>query len=133
MALSISSRAEAAHLLEKSLGREILACMTDPLVEDMFLNSNGMCFAQYADRKIRLETVLSAEARFIIIAYAGSIIGMTADGVTRYTVDGKLHSGQRFHGVLPPRAVGGPYIVMRNPPRVVYRIEQYVEAGVMTR
>lgn len=133
MALSTESRAEAARLLEKSLGGEILECMKDPLVEDMFLNSNGLCFVRYADRKVRLKTELSAEARFIIISYAGSIIGMTADGIKRHTVDGKLHSGQRFHGVLPPRAVGGPYIVMRNPPRVVYRIQQYVEAGVMTQ
>src|SRR3954454_10623560 len=133
MALSVGSRAEAARLLEKSLGGEILECMRDPLVEDLFLNSNGTCFAQYSDRTERLETVLSPEARYIIIGYAGSIIGMAADGVTRFTVDGKLHSGQRFHGVLPPRAVGGPYIVMRNPPRVVYKIQQYVEAGVMTQ
>jgi type IV secretion system protein TrbB len=107
--------------------------MRDPLVEDLFLNSNGTCFVRFADRKERLRTVLSAEARFVIIGYAGSLIGMTADGVTRHTVDGKLHSGQRFHGVLPPRAVGGPYIVMRNPPRVVYRLEDYVAAGVMTQ
>ena len=133
MALSTATRAEAARLLEKSLGREILACMNDPKAEDMFLNSDGSCFVQYADRTERLETVLSPEARFIIIGYAGSIIGMAADGSTRFTVDGKLHSGQRFHGVLPPRAVGGPYIVLRNPPRVVYRLQQYVEAGVMTQ
>src|SRR4051812_17888519 len=130
MALSVATRAEAARLLEKSLGSEILECMADPKVEDLFLNSNGTVFVRYADRKVKLKTMLSPEARFIIVAYAGSIIGMTADGVTRYTVDGKLHSGQRFHGVLPPRAVGGPYIVMRNPPRTVYRLENYVDAGV---
>jgi type IV secretion system protein TrbB len=133
MALSTATRAEAARLLEKSLGREILACMNDPKAEDMFLNADGSCFVQYADRTERLETVLSPEARYIIIGYAGSIIGTAADGSTRFTVDGKLHSGQRFHGVLPPRAVGGPYIVLRNPPRVVYRLQQYVEAGVMTQ
>lgn len=133
MALSTATRAEAARLLEKALGGEILEHMKSVEVEDLFLNSDGSCFAKYSNRKERLETVLSAEARFIIIAYAGSIIGMTADGVKQFTVDGKLHSGQRFHGVLPPRAVGGPYIVMRNPPRVVYRIQQYVEAGVMTQ
>jgi type IV secretion system protein VirB11 len=133
MAPSFETRAEAARLLEKSLGREILSCMNNPLVEDLFLNSDGSCFAQYADRTERLETRLPPEGRYIIIGYAGTIIGTAADGVTRFAVDGKLHSGQRFHGVLPPRAVGGPYIVMRNPPRVVYRIQQYVEAGVMTQ
>jgi type IV secretion system protein TrbB len=132
MGLSTATRAEAARLLEKSLGGEILECMRDPLVEDLFLNSNGTVFVRYAGRKAKLKTVLSAEARFIIIGYAGSLIGMTADGVTTFAVDGKLHSGQRFHGVLPPRAVGGPYIVMRNPPRTVYRLENYVDAGVMT-
>ncbi|MGF7213201.1 type IV secretion system protein VirB11 [Skermanella aerolata] len=132
MALSATTRAEAARLLEKSLGPEILACMADPEVEDLFLNADGACFAQYAGRKVRLETVLPPEARFVIIGYAGSIIGTTADGVTRYTVDGKLHSGHRFHGVLPPRAVDGPYIVMRNPPKKIYRIGDYVDAGVMT-
>jgi type IV secretion system protein TrbB len=133
MALSVETRAEAARLLEKSFGREIMACMNDPLVEDLFLNSDGSCFAQYADRTVRLETTLSPDARYIIIGYAGSLIGSAADGSTRFAVDGKLHSGQRFHGVLPPRAVGGPYIVMRNPPRVVYKIQQYVESGVMTQ
>ena len=133
MALSVETRAEAARLLEKSLGREILECMKNPLVEDLFLNSDGSCFAQYSDRIVRLETVLPPEGRYIIIGYAGSIIGTAADGSARFCVDGKLHSGQRFHGVLPPRAVGGPYIVMRNPPRVVYQIQQYVEAGVMTQ
>jgi type IV secretion system protein VirB11 len=132
MALSTATRAEAARLLEKSLGNEILECMRDPKVEDLFLNSNGTCFVRYADRKARLKTVLSQEARHIIIGYAGSLIGMAADGVARFAIDGKLHSGQRFHGVLPPRAVGGPYIVMRNPPRTVYRLENYVDAGVMT-
>src|SRR5689334_9781977 len=116
MALSSETRAEAARLLAKALGDEILAHMADPKVEDLFLNANGTVFARYADRKVRLETVLSPEARHIIIGYAGSLIGMAADGVTRCTVDGKIPSGQRFHGVIPPRAVGGPYIVMRNPP-----------------
>jgi Flp pilus assembly CpaF family ATPase len=133
MALSVETRAEAARLLEKSLGGEILACMNDPRVEDLFLNSDGSCFAQYADRTVRLATSLSPEGRYVIIGYAGSLTGTAADGTARYCVDGKLHSGQRFHGVLPPRAVGGPYIVMRNPPRVVYRLQHYVEAGVMTR
>lgn len=133
MALSAATRAEAARLLEKSLGSEILECMKNPLVEDLFLNSNGTCFVRYADRKERLRTVLSPEARHIIIGYAGSLIGMAADGVARFTVDGKLHSGQRFHGVLPPRAVGGPYIVMRNPPRTVYRLGDYVDDGVLSQ
>lgn len=132
MAMSFESRAEAASLLEKALGNEILECMKNPLVEDLFLNSDGSCFAQYADRTVKLKTTLPEQARFIIIGYAGSIIGAAADGASRFAVDGKLHSGQRFHGVLPPRAVGGPYIVMRNPPRIVYKIQQYVELGSMT-
>lgn len=133
MALSTTTRAETARLLDKSLGAELLECMRDPTVEDLFLNSNGSCFVKYSNRKVRLKTQLSPEARFVIVAYAGSLIGFQADGVTRFTVDGKLPSGQRFHGVLPPRAVGGPYIVMRNPPRVVYKLSDYVDAGVMTR
>lgn len=133
MALSIGSRAEAARLFEKSLGSEILDCMKDHAVEDLFLNADGSCFARYSNRTERLKTTLSPEARFIIIGYAGSIIGTTADGVSRFTVDGKVHSGQRFHGVLPPRSVGGPYIVMRNPPRKVYRRADYVAQGVMTQ
>ena len=133
MALSVETRAEAARMLEKLIGGEILECMKNPKVEYLFFNADGSCFAQYADRTERLQTVLPEQARFIIIGYAGSIIGAGADGASRFTVDGKLHSGQRFHGVLPPRAVGGPYIVMRNPPRVVYKIQQYVEAGVMSQ
>lgn len=133
MALSTASRAEAARLIEKSIGPEILECMRNPQVEDIFMNSDGSCFAQYSHETKRLETVLAAAARTNIINYAGSLIGMTADGLTRFAVDGKLHSGQRFHGVVAPRAVGGPYIVLRNPPRVVYRLQQYVEAGVMSQ
>ena len=133
MALSTASRAEAARLIEKSIGPEILECMRNPQVEDIFMNSDGSCFAQYSHETKRLETVLAAAARTNIINYAGSLIGMTADGLTRFAVDGKLHSGQRFHGVVAPRAVGGPYIVLRNPPSVVYRLQQYVEAGVMSK
>src|SRR5690349_25088780 len=88
--------------------------MKDPLVEDIFLNANGSVFVRYAGRKVRLDVRVDAEAMSLVIGYAGTLIGMTADGVSRFAVDGKLPSGQRFHGVVPPRAAQGPYVVMRN-------------------
>ena len=105
--------------------------MKDDLVEDIFLNANGTVFVRYAGKKTKLDVRVDAEAMSLVIGYAGTLIGMTADGTTRCAVDGKLPSGQRFHGVVPPRAAEGPYVVLRNPPRTIHTLAGYVEQGVM--
>ena len=132
MSLSPTARATTFNLLLKLLGSEIVGHMQDPLVEDIFLNANGTVFVRYAGRKVRLDVRVDAEAMSLVIGYAGTLIGMTADGVSRFAVDGKLPSGQRFHGVVPPRAAQGPYVVMRNPSRTIHTLGGYVEQGVMT-
>lgn len=132
MRFSQTARATTFNLLLKLLGSEIVGHMTDPLVEDIFLNSNGAGFVRYAGKKTKLGVSVDGEAMSLIIGYAGTLVGMTADGVARFAVDGKLPSGQRFHGVVPPRAAQGPYIVMRNPPRTIHTLGSYVDQGVMT-
>ena len=132
MSLSTQTRAETARLVDQALGAEIVECLNDPKVEDTFIN-DGSTFVRYAGHKVKLKTVLTPAARMGVIGFAGTLIGQRADGVVRFTVDGKLPRGQRFHGVIPPRAVGGAYIVMRNPPKTIYTLARYVDDGVMSK
>lgn len=139
--MSPETRASTYALLLKLLGPEVVRLMEPtrgseaPPVEDLFLNAgdpDGPVFARYAGRKERLAVRLGPDTMLTVINYAGRLIGMDADGVRSFTVSGKLPGGQRFHGVVPPRAANGPYAVIRIPSRRVLTIGDYVGNGVMS-
>jgi type IV secretion system protein TrbB len=128
--LSDRERVEAERLLTNALGAEIQALAAQAGVEDIAINPDGRAFVYTGTGKRRLEARFDADRRSQIVTLAARFAGVVAEGKGRLSFAADLPGAIRFQGGIPPRAVGGPYIVLRFLPKHVRTFDDYVSDGV---
>ena len=115
--LSDRERVEAERLLNNALGAEIQALAAQAGVEDIAINPDGRAFVYTGTGKRRLETRFDADRRSQIVTLAARFAGVVAEGKGRLSFAADLPGQIRFQGGIPPRSVGGPYVVLRFLPK----------------
>ncbi|QQP93813.1 Flp pilus assembly complex ATPase component TadA (plasmid) [Skermanella sp. TT6] len=128
--LSDRERGEAERLLNNALGAEIQTLAAQAGTEDIAINPDGRAFVYGSVGKRRLETQFDADRRQQIVTLAARFAGIVAEGRGRLSFAADLPGQIRFQGGIPPRAVGGPYVVLRFLPRTIRSFGDYVADGV---
>lgn len=120
------------QMLRTAFGPTIAAALADPTVIEVMVNPDGRIWIDRATvgRQDTGERIGSAEAERIIRLVAAHVRREVHDKAP--TVSAELpDTGERFEGVMPPVAPA-PCFAVRKPADVLYRLADYVLAGIMS-
>lgn len=120
------------QMLRTAFGPTIAAALADPTVIEVMVNPDGRLWIDRATvgRQDTGERVGSTEAERIIRLVAAHVRREVNDKAP--IVSAELpESGERFEGVMPPVSVA-PCFSVRKPADVVYRLNDYVTARIMS-
>jgi P-type conjugative transfer ATPase TrbB len=120
------------QMLRTAFGPTIAAALADPAVIEVMVNPDGRLWIDRAafGRQDTGERIGSAEAERIIRLVAAHVRREVHDKAP--IVSAELpETGERFEGVMPPVAPA-PCFAVRKPADVLYRLADYVIAGIMS-
>jgi len=126
---SVKNRAKKK--LERDMGPLLLDALHDLKTIELMLNADGKLWQERLGEGMRcIGTLRAAQAEAII----KTVAGYHGKEITRVNpiIEGELPlDGSRFAGQLPP-IVPAPTFAIRKKAVVIFTIEQYVSAGIMT-
>ena len=121
-----------ARMLRTALGPAIARLLEDPAVVEVMLNPDGRLWVD------RLSEGLSDTGERLSAADGERIVRLVAHHVGAEVharsprVSAELpESGERFEGLLPP-VVAAPTFAIRKPASIVFTLDDYVAAGIMS-
>ncbi|WP_036283996.1 P-type conjugative transfer ATPase TrbB [Methylocystis sp. ATCC 49242] len=121
-----------ARMLRTALGPAIARLLEDPAVVEVMLNPDGRLWVD------RLSEGLSDTGERLSAADGERIVRLVAHHVGAEVharsprVSAELpESGERFEGLLPP-VVAAPTFAIRKPASIVFSLDDYVAAGIMS-
>ena len=120
------------QMLRTAFGPTIAAALADPAVIEVMVNPDGRLWIDRAafGRQDTGERIGSAEVERIIRLVAAHVRREVHDKAP--IVSAELpETGERFEGVMPPVAPA-PCFTVRKPADVLYRLADYVIAGIMS-
>lgn len=120
------------QMLRTAFGPTIAAALADPAVIEVMVNPDGRLWIERATvgRQDTGERIGSAEAERIIRLVAAHVRREVHDKAP--IVSAELpDTGERFEGVMPPVAPA-PCFAVRKPADVLYRLQDYVVARIMS-
>ncbi|CAI10538.1 mating pair formation protein TrbB (plasmid) [Aromatoleum aromaticum EbN1] len=128
---AISIKERAKRKLERDMGPEFLAALSDPKTVEIMLNADGKLWQEKLGEPMQcIGSMRVAQAQAII----ETIAGYHGKEVTRQKpiLEGELPlDGSRFAGQIPP-VVPAPIFAIRKKAVAIFTLDQYVESGVMT-
>lgn len=118
--------------LTRELGPIIIKALQDPLTIEVMLNPDSRIWVERLGEDMKLAGILSPAAA---ISAMGTIAACLETTVTRENpiLEGELPiDGSRFEGLIPP-VVARPTFSIRKKASQVFTLEQYLDAGAITR
>jgi Flp pilus assembly CpaF family ATPase len=117
--------------LRRELGTTVLDTMSDPRTEDVVLNQNGWIWAKRVGTPFERVAKIEASQANAAIGTVAYLRGTVANH-DRPILETELPlDGSRFTGILPP-VTSAPVFAIRLRSRVVFRLEDYEKAGILT-
>lgn len=127
----VVSRGSALLPSELAGAGPLAELLTDPAVTDIVVNGPGEV---WLDRGCGLEPTgirfADADSLRRIAQRLAAACGRRIDDASPF-VDVSLPDGTRLHAVLPPVAVGGPYLSLRTLRRKAFSLAELVAAGTL--
>ncbi|PVM92708.1 P-type conjugative transfer ATPase TrbB [Caulobacter endophyticus] len=119
-------------MLRTALGPLLLARLEDPGVAEVMLNPDGRVWIDRLDAGMIDAglTVSPADAERILRLVAHHVAAEIHAGQPRLSAE-LPGTGERFEGLMPPLAAA-PTFSIRKPASLVFRLDDYVRAGIMT-
>src|SRR5262245_10108399 len=120
------------QMLRTAFGPAIAAALADPHVVEVMLNPDGCLWLDKlgAGRVDTGERIEPAEAERIVRLVAAHVRREVHEAAP--IVSAELPgSGERFEGLVPP-IVTAPCFAIRKPAEVLYRLSDYVSAGILS-
>ena len=120
------------ELLRRHLGPQLLAAIADPAITDIIINEDGrVWFEAHGKGLYAADFCLPESHRESLIGTVAAALGTVADA-DHPIVEGELRLARiRFEGLMPP-VVMHPCIAMRKPAQVLYTLDDYIRAGIIT-
>lgn len=119
------------RLINHLLGDRIREALADPHVTEVYCNHDGILRTNGTGGRKRLDQRISRDTVNNILSVLADFVGRRLGGsVTSFAAT--LPSGERVHGMIPP-SVPGPTFSIRVPPKRIYTLDEYVEAGIATQ
>ncbi len=124
--------ARGARMLRTALGPAIAQLLEDPIVVEVMLNPDGRLWVDrlsegLADTGERLSAADGERIVRLVAHHVGAEVHARNPRVSAELPE----SGERFEGLLPP-VVAGPAFAIRKPASIVFTLDDYVAAGIMT-
>lgn len=119
-------------MLRTALGPHLLARLDDPGVGEVLLNPDGRVWIDRFDVGLIDSglTIASGDAERIVRLVAHHVAAEIHAERPRLSAE-LPDGGERFEGLMPP-LVAAPSFSIRKPASLVFRLEDYVQSGVMT-
>lgn len=127
-----SVKDRAKRKLERDMGSELLAALHDPMTVEIMCNADGgVWHERQGEGQKHIYNMRPAQAQAIIETVAGyHDLEITRNNPLiecKFPLD-----GSRFAGQLPPIVGPAPTFAIRKPPPVIFTLDEYVAAGIMT-
>ncbi len=125
-------------MLRTAMGPAIAAALADPRVTEIMVNPDGALRLDRlgegrTDTGIRMEAAQVERIIRLVAAHARAEVHGDAPIVSaELPTHEEGRAGERFEGVLPPVSAA-PCFSIRKPAERLYRLDDYVADGVMTR
>ena len=124
--------ARSARMLRTALGPAIARLLEDPAVVEVMLNPDGRLWVDrlsegLADTGERLSAADGERIVRLVAHHVGAEVHARNPRVSAELPE----SGERFEGLLPP-VVAAPAFAIRKPASIVFTLDDYVAAGIMT-
>ncbi|HWV53502.1 P-type conjugative transfer ATPase TrbB [Pseudorhodoplanes sp.] len=124
--------ARGARMLRTALGPAIAQLLEDPIVVEVMLNPDGRLWVDrlsegLADTGERLSAADGERIVRLVAHHVGAEVHARNPRVSAELPE----SGERFEGLLPP-VVAAPAFAIRKPASIVFTLDDYVAAGIMT-
>lgn len=118
-------------MLLTAMGPIVGEALSDKSVIEIMANPDGSLWLdKHGEGRLRAGDILAADAERIIRLVA-SHIRVECNEFAPIVSAELPETGERFEGILPP-IVTAPSFAIRKPAGVVYTLENYVEAGIMS-
>jgi len=121
----------AKKKLERDMGPQLLAALSDPGTVEIMLNADGRLWQERLGEPMRcIGSLRVAQAQALI----ETVAGYHGKEITRQRplLEGEFPlDGSRFAGQLPP-IVAAPTFAIRKKAVAIFTLAQYVEQGIMT-
>ena len=120
-------------MLRTALGPAIARFLEDPAVVEVMLNPDGRLWIDRLSEGLSDtgEVLRPADGERIVRLVAHHIGAEVHAGAPRVSAE-LPETGERFEGLLPP-VVAAPAFAIRKPAVAVFTLDDYVDAGIMTR
>jgi type IV secretion system protein VirB11 len=120
-------------MLRTALGSSIATWLEDPAVVEVMLNPDGRLWVDrlgegVADTGERLAAADGERIVRLVAHHVGVEVHARSPRVSAELPE----TGERFEGLLPP-VVAAPAFAIRKPAVAVFTLDDYAEAGIMTR
>lgn len=127
-----TGRERSRQMLRTALGPHLLARLDDPGVGEVLLNPDGRVWVDRFDVGLVNSglTIASGDAERIVRLVAHHVAAEIHAERPRLSAE-LPDGGERFEGLMPP-LVAAPSFSIRKPASLVFRLEDYVQSGVMT-
>lgn len=121
-----------AEKLQREFGPPVCGSLADDNVTEIIVNPDGKVWTDtYSSGLIATGDVLTPIQIENVITTVAALLD-TVVTPTRPVVDGELpFSGHRFAGILPPVAEAPTYVIRKHS-RVIYTLEDYLTAAILT-
>jgi type IV secretion system protein TrbB len=129
-------RVPYADMMARFLGDAVMAAFNDDDVTEIYINPQDGCVRYDTRRRGRIDSGLRLEASRLemflntVAASLNATVGSTAARIEA-ELPQQYFRGGRLQGFVPP-VTAAPAWVIRKPPAVVYTLDDYVVAGVVT-
>jgi len=119
-------------MLRTAMGPAIAAALEDNSVVEVMVNPDGKLWLdRHGEGRSDTGAVIEAAEVERIVRMVASHIGRECHA-GKPVVSAELpETGERFEGLLPP-VVTAPCFAIRKPAQLLYRLQDYVESGMMT-
>lgn len=125
-------RRRLAEKLQREFGPPVCRALADDNVTEIMVNPDGTVWVEtYAAGLVNTGDVLPAMAVENVITTVAALLDSVVTP-TQPVVDGELpFSGHRFAGILPPVAEAPTYVIRKHS-RVIYTLDDYCAAQIIT-
>lgn len=122
---------QIAKDLEFALGDEITEVLNDPTTIELMLNPDGKVWVEKAGQRPFCCGVIEEQDADIICRLVASTLDKPFSAECPIIEGEWPIDGSRFEGLVPP-VVARPSFTIRKRASMVFSLQQYVEAGIMT-
>ena len=132
LAAAKEARTRRRQMLRTAFGPVIASSLADSRVIEVLVNPDGKLWVERAaeGRSFTGQCLGSAERERIIRLIAAHVRREVGDKAPILSAE-LPETGERFEGLMPPLAPA-PCFAVRKPAEVLYRLADYVAAGIMT-